>query len=430
MFAEIVLLIFLQLISGLFAMAEIAVVSSRKSRLQQMAEAGNKGAARALRLADNPSSFLSTVQIGITLISILLGAIGAQGLAAPLGAALPTWLPLGNYAQPVAFSLVIIAITGLSLFISELVPKRIAMHWPESLASALAAPLEIVARTFSPVVWILGRTTDGLIRAFGLTPSVKPGVTEEEIQMIIDQGTEAGVIEESEQDMVEGVFSLSDSRVYSLMTPRTEIIWIDINGTVDDIRDSISRSEYSRFPVCDGSLDTVLGIVKARDLLAPPALSSPDFRLREKLRTAFFIPESMLASRALEFFKEKSAELVFVVDEFGALQGLLTLNDIIEEIVGDIQIEPQATQRPDGSWLLDGMLPTDEFKKLFGVTRMPHEDEYESLSGFVMISLGRIPITADRFNWEGLLFEVVDMDGQRVDKVLVTRLPATVAQAD
>jgi putative hemolysin len=223
---------------------------------------------------------------------------------------------------------------------------------------------------------------------------------------------------------VEGVFSLSDSRVYSLMTPRTEITWLDIKDTPDEIRNKIAQSPYSRFPVCQDSLDAVLGIVKARDLLSPPSLSSEGFKLKDRLRPAFYIPETMLASRALEIFKEKNAELMLVIDEFGSLQGLLTLNDIIEEIVGDIDVEAQATQRQDGSWLLDGLLPIDDFKEIFKVSKLPHETEYESLSGFVMMSLGRVPQAADHFEWNGLRFEVMDMDGRRVDKVLVTTLPS------
>jgi len=277
---------------------------------------------------------------------------------------------------------------------------------------------------FTPLVWLLGKMTAFVLGIMGIKPSDDPPVTEEEIQLLINQGKEAGVIEEAEQDMVEGVFSLSDSRVYSLMTPRTEITWLDIEDSSDEIRNKISESPYSRFPVCQDSLDTILGIVKARDLLAPPSLSSTDFKLKDKLRPAMYVPETMFASRALEVFKEKSAELMLVIDEFGSLQGLLTLNDIIEEIVGDIEVEPQATQRQDGSWLLDGLLPVDDFKEIFKVEKLPHETEYESLSGFVMMTLGRVPQAADHFEWNGLRFEVMDMDGRRVDKVLVTSLPA------
>ena len=327
------------------------------------------------------------------------------------------------YADLLALAIVVVLITTLSLVLSELVPKRIALHDPEKIAASISGPMIFISKLFSPLVWLLGRFTDFVLQALGVKPTNQPPVTEEEIQLLIDQGTEAGVFEEAEQDMVEGVFSLGDSRVYSLMTPRTDVVWLDIADSSDEIRSKIGESSYSRFPVCQDSLDTVLGFIKARDLLVPPSLSSENFKLKDKLRLAIYVPETMLASRALEVFKEKNAELMFVIDEFGSLQGLLTLNDIIEEIVGDIEVEPQATQRQDGSWLLDGMLEVDNFKEIFKVESMPHEDEYETLSGFVMMSLGRVPQAADHFEWNGLRFEVMDMDSHRVDKVLVTTLP-------
>ncbi|HTP02232.1 MAG TPA: hemolysin family protein [Anaerolineales bacterium] len=421
---EILILVLLLLINGLFVMSEMAVVSSRKARLQQQANEGNRRAARALQLAQHPTTFLSTVQVGITLISILLGAVGGRALSEPLAAALKQWPAVAPYADSLAFGIVIVLITTLSLLVGELIPKRLALHNPERIAADMAGPMLFVARIFTPLVWLLGRITDFALKVMGVKPNQEPPVTEEEIQLLIDQGTEAGVIEESEQDMVEGIFSLSDSRVYSLMTPRTEITWIDIKDPPDTIRKKITESPYSRFPVCQDSLDVVLGIVKARDLLGAPSLSSENFKLKDKLRPAFYIPETMLASRALEIFKEKNAELMLVIDEFGSLQGLLTLQDILEEIVGDIEAEAQATQRQDGSWLLDGLLPIDDFKEIFNVDKLPHESEYESLSGFVMMSLGRVPQAADHFEWNGLRFEVMDMDGRRVDKVLVTTLPS------
>ncbi len=420
---EIIIVLLLLVLNGVFVMSEMAVVSSRKARLQQQANEGNKRADRALRLLQEPTTFLSTVQIGITLIGILLGAVSGSALAAPLADAFGA-IPLTEQsAHALAFGVIVVVITVLTVLIGELVPKRIALHEPERIAAALAGPMSFLSTLFKPLVWLFSRGTDLVLDLFQIRPSEEPPVTEEEIQLLIDQGTEAGVIQESEQDMVEGVFSLSDSRVYSLMTPRTEIVWLDIKDSSDDIRKKIVESPYSRFPVCQNSLDTVLGIVKARDLLAPPGLSGEGFRLKDRLRPAFYVPETMYASRALEVFKEKHAELMLVIDEFGSLQGLLTLDDIIEEIVGDIEVEPQATQRQDGSWLLDGLLPVDDFKEIFKVDKLPHETEYESLSGFVMLTLGRVPQAADHFEWNGLRFEVMDMDGRRVDKVLVTTLP-------
>ena len=420
---EILVLFLLVLLNSLFVISEMAVVSARKARLQQQANAGNKRAATALNLAQNPNTFLSTVQIGITLISILLGAVSGPTFSEPLADLFRRWPLLGPYADSLALGIIVVLITALSLVLGELVPKRVALQNPERIAASISGPMIFISKLFSPLVWLLGRITDFVLQAMGVKPTNQPPVTEEEIQLLIDQGTEAGVFEEAEQDMVEGVFSLGDSRVYSLMTPRTDVVWLDIADSTDEIRSKIAESSYSRFPVCQDSLDTVLGFIKARDLLVPPSLSNENFKLKDKLRLAIYVPETMLASRALEVFKEKNAELMFVIDEFGSLQGLLTLNDIIEEIVGDIEVEPQATQRQDGSWLLDGMLEVDNFKEIFKVESMPHEDEYETLSGFVMMSLGRVPQAADHFEWNGLRFEVVDMDGRRVDKVLVTTLP-------
>jgi putative hemolysin len=280
-----------------------------------------------------------------------------------------------------------------------------------------------ISKVFSPLVKMMSGATNFILRLFGINASSEPPITEEELQMLISQGTQAGVFQEAEQEMVEGVFSLGDSRVYSLMTPRTELVWLDITDTIEEVRQKIAACPYSRFPVRQDSLETIVGIVKSRDLLIE-SLSNKEFDLKSLLRPAFFIPETMFASRALELFKEKNTELLLVVDEFGGLQGLLTINDILEEIVGAMEFEePQATQRQDGSWLLDGMLEVDEFKELFKFNALPHEDEYETLSGFMMSSLGRVPQAADNFEWNGYRFEVMDMDGRRVDKVLVTTLP-------
>lgn len=421
--SEILLILLFIVINGIFVMSEMAIASSRQARLQQRINDGDKKADAALKLNQDPNMFLATVQIGITLISVLTGVVGGATFAEPLGIILANVPLLRPYSQSVALGIVVVGITTVSIVVGELLPKRIALHNPELFASALAGPMIFVSKVFTPIVWLFSRITDGLLRLLGIKPGTEPPVTEEEIHLLIDQGTQAGVFEESEQDMVEGVFSLGDQRVYSLMTPRTDIIYLDINDTVEEIRTTIAESEFSRFPVRQDSLDTILGIVKARDLLVR-SLSGEAIKLRELLKPAFFIPETMFASRALEVFKEKGTELLLVIDEFGGLQGLLTINDVLEEIVGQIEMEePQATQRQDGSWLLDGMLEVDEFKEIFNLKVLPHEAEYETLSGFVMVSLGRVPQSADFFEWNGLRFEVVDMDGRRVDKVLVTALP-------
>jgi putative hemolysin len=422
---ELLVIAILILLNGVLAMSEAALVASRKARLQNRVNEGDKASLAALKLIERPNVFLSTTQIGITLIGVLAGALGGATLAKSLAVELAMIPWIGQYSESIALGAVVVAITILSLWLGELVPKRLGLHSPEQIARVVAGPMLVISRIFSPLITLMSWATDLVIRLIGVKPSLEPPITEEELQVLIDQGTQAGVFQEAEQDMVEGVFSLGDSRVYSLMTPRTELVWLDITDSIEEIRQKIADCPFSRFPVRQDSLETILGIVKSRDLLVE-SLSGKDIDLKALLKPAFFIPETMFASRALELFKEKNTELLLVVDEFGGFQGLLTINDILEEIVGAMEFEePQATQRQDGSWLLDGMLEVDEFKELFDFKILPHEDEYETLSGFVMTSLGRVPQAAEHFEWNGFRFEVMDMDGRRVDKVLVTTLPKT-----
>ena len=334
---QILIIIAVILINAVFVLSEMSVASSRKARLQQRVNEGNRGANTALRLLENPNLFLATVQIGITFMSVLVGAVGGAILSKPLSAYFIGIPALAPYAESLALGIVVVAITFVSIVLGELVPKRIAQHNPEQIASALAGPMTVVSKILSPFVWLLGLITDFFLKILGIKPGTEPSVTEEEIQLLIDQGTQAGVFEEAEHDMVEGVFSLGDQRVYSLMTPRTGVVYLDVNDTVEEIREKIANSEFSRFPVRQGTLDVILGIVKARDLLVR-SLSGAPIKLKDLLKPAFFIPETMFASRALEIFKEKGTEILLVIDEFGGLQGLLTINDIIEEIVGQIEI--------------------------------------------------------------------------------------------
>jgi putative hemolysin len=424
---EIVLIFFLILINALLAMSEAALVASRKARLQQQAGEGNKLSALALKLIEDPNIFLSTIQIGITLIGVFAGAVGGATISESLAITLHNVPYIGEYSNSIALGIVVLSITILTIWLGELVPKRLGLNSPEKIAQVVAGPMLFISKVFAPFIKLMSGATNFVLRLLGVNPSAEPPVTEEEIHLLIDQGTQAGVFQEAEQDMVEGIFSLGDSRVYSLMTPRTELVWLDITDTIEEIRVKIAECPYSRFPVRQDSLETILGIVKSRDLLVE-SLSGKEIDLKTLLKPAYFIPETMFASRALELFKEKNTELLLVVDEFGGLQGLLTINDILEEIVGAMEFEePQATQRQDGSWLLDGMLEVDEFKELFNFNSLPHEDEYETLSGFMMTSLGRVPQAADNFEWSGYRFEVMDMDGRRVDKVLVTTLPKLVS---
>ena len=404
-------------------MAEVALISARKARLQNEINKGDTRASIALKLVENPNQFLSVIQIGITTIDLLTGALTGATLGIWINSQLDKIPILQPYSEVIALVVGVLPITYLSLVLGELVPKRLAMRDPEGISSSIARPMRFLTKFFSPLVRFLSFSTESVLRVFGVESSEEPPVTEEEIQLLIDQGTQAGIFEESEQDMVEGVFSLGDQRVYSVMTPRTDIVWLDIDDTMEEIRTKIVENDLSRFPVRQGTLDVILGIVKARDLLVP-SLGGEPIRLKELLKPAFFVPETMFASKALEILKEKGTDILLVIDEFGGLQGLLTINDIIEEIVGEMEIdEPQATQRQDGSWLLDGMLEVDEFKEIFDFKTLPHENEYETLSGFVMMSLGRVPQVTDHFEWHSYNFEIIDMDGRRVDKVLVSTLP-------
>jgi len=417
----------LLLLNGALAMAETALLSVRKTRLQNQHNKGDARAGVVLKLTENPNQFLSVIQIGITSIDLLIGALTGATLGLWIHAHMDQYPRLQPYSEIIGLLVGVLPVTYLSLVLGELVPKRLAMRDPESISFIVAPPMLFFSKIFSPLIRLLSFSTETVLRLLGVKPMEEQPVTEEEIHLLIDQGTQAGVFQESEQEMVEGVFSLGDSRVYSLMTPRTELVWLDVTDSIEEIRQKIAECPYSRFPVREDTLENILGIVKSRDLLAV-SLSGKEINLKDLLKPAFFIPETMFASRALELFKEKSTELLLVVDEFGGLQGLLTINDILEEIVGAMEFEePQATQRQDGSWLLDGMLEVDELKELFNFAALPHEDEYETLSGFVMTSLGRVPQTADNFEWNGFRFEVIDMDGRRVDKVLVTTLPKPVA---
>jgi putative hemolysin len=419
----VVLLIF---VNGIFALSEIAVVSARKTRLQQWADEGNARARAALELANNPNQFLATIQIGITLVGILAGAFGGATIATELAVILSDITWLAPYGHPLSLTLVVLVITYLSLIVGELVPKRLALNNPERMAMAIAAPMQGLSRVAYPAVHLLGLSTEFLLRALGMKPSAEPPVTEEEIRALIEQGTQAGMFEEAEQEMVERVFRLGDRRVSAVMTPRTEIVWLDREASALEIRRTITESAHSRFLVADGSLDNVLGVVHAKDLLAH-ILGEQVVNLEATLQQPLYVPESMRALKVLELFKQSGTHIALVIDEYGGIQGLVTPSDILEAIVGDLpeageQVEPLAVQRPDGSWLLDGMLPVDEFKDLFDLGELPGEDQgiYQTLAGFVIMQLGRIPAATDYFVWEGLKIEVVDMDGNRVDKVLVT----------
>ncbi|MGA3083614.1 MAG: hemolysin family protein [Thermodesulfobacteriota bacterium] len=424
---EILIILLLMIFNGLFAMSEMAVVASRKARLQQWANEGNSRAQIALNLAQSPNRFLSTIQVGITLIGILAGAFGGTTVARSLEFYVKGIPYLGQYSQAISLGTVVLGLTYLSIVIGELVPKRMALNNPERIASFMALPLRWVSDATHPLVQVLTISSEWILKLFGYQPSREPSITEEEIKILIEQGTQDGIFAETEKDIVKSVFRLADREVGVLMTPRLEIVWLDQNAPIEENRLKIMGKPYSRFPVVQGSLDNVLGVVRAKDLLAQ-GLSGRPMDLKEKMSPPLFIPENAPAMHLLELFKKSRPHLALVVDEYGGIQGLVTLNDILESIVGEISsqdqsTEPQAIQREDGTWLVDGMIPIDEFKELFGLEQLPDEGSghFQTLGGFMMMQMGRVPKPGEHFQWEDLRFEVADMDGKRVDKVIITR---------
>lgn len=427
---ELMVLLLLIVANGLLAMSEMAVVSVRQARLQHRASGGDAKAGAALALARAPNLFLSTVQIGITLVGILTGAYSGATLAEHVARWLGGVPALARYAESLGLGLVVLGVTYVSL-IGELVPKRLALHNPEGIASAVARPMAVLSTLASPAVHLLSRSTDFVLRLLGVRAHETLPATEGEIRVLLDEATRAGLFEEAEQDMVERVFRLGDRRVNALMTPRTEIQWLDLDDEPAEALRQLAEAPYSRFPAGHGSLDAVVGLVQVKDLLDQTLAGRP-FDLMAALRNPLFVPETMRALKLLELFKQSGNHVALVVDEFNGVQGLVTFNDVLEAIVGDIpspedEESPQAVQREDGSWLVDGLLPVDDFKDRFDLSELPHEErgDYQTVGGFVMMHIGRIPAAADHFVWGGLRFEVLDMDGNRVDKVLVSRWEET-----
>jgi len=425
---EIGILIILIFANGIFSMSEIAVVSSRRARLQQAADTGDAGAQSALRLSESPGRFLSTVQVGITLIGVLSGAFGGAALSSRLSPLLEPLPVVGASADTLSFVLVVVVITYLSLILGELVPKRIGLSNPERIASLIAPPMTTLARVTSPVITFLEGSTQLVLRLLRFRQIEELPVTESEISVLLDQGTEAGVFVEAERDLIGRIFELGDLRTVNLMTPRPEVTWLDLEDSFDINRELIVASHRSIFPVAMASLDDLRGVVRAKDILGD--LRAGTIReLESYLRPAEFVPEGLPALRLLETFKRADDPMAIVVDEYGGTQGIVTLHDVLEAIVGDLGEEgptddPDTVLRPDGSWLLDGMVPVDRFVELLDLGPIPHDEEgeYNTLGGFVMARTGRIPQECETFEWHRWSFEVIDMDGNRVDKVIATRI--------
>lgn len=422
----LLVIFFLILATGFLAMARTALVAARKARLQEWISRGNRRAKLALELTREPNRALTALQASIAFLVIVTGVLAGRSLVPWLFNGL--FHESGGSAEMISLGIVAVVLTCFSLILGELLPRRIASVYPETIAVLMARPLQLLTRSAWPMAHFLELCTDALSRLLGRETVSAPPITEEAIKTLVQQGTEAGVFEESEQDMLNAVLQLGDKRARSLMTPRTQIAWLDRDDSSERIQQKIIASGHSCFPVAAGSLDKVDGVVQAKDLLAH-SLEGRGLNLQAPMHQPLFVPRTITALEVLELFKGSGQHIALVVDEYGGIEGLLTHHDILEAIAGDIPFDaqahdPKAVRRHDGSWLLDGMLSIDEFKEIFHIEALPGEkrDAYQTLGGFVFTKMGRIPALSDSFEWNGVRFEVVDMDGKRIDKVLVSSL--------
>lgn len=434
---DILIILGLILVNGLFAMSEIAVVSSKRIRLQKLAENGSRGAQAALELSDSPSRFLSTIQVGITLIGIFNGAFGEASLVAQLSPKFEGLPVIGNFAREIALGIVVVGITFSSLILGELLPKRIAMQYPETVASLIAAPMQWLSRAMGPFVKILTITTEALMRLLGLHQAKSNAVTEEEITGMLQEGTKAGLFEKTEHDIVSRALRLDDQRLAALMTPRMDIDFIDIEESLEHNLAKIAASPYSRFPVCKGDLSNVIGIVHGGHLFdhAINEKSLMKVDIAAAVKPPLYIPVALSAMQLLEAFKKNRAELALVINEYGEIEGIVTLSDVLGALVGDVvavdnQEDADCIQREDGSWLIDGGISFDRFREVLETdVKFPEEaaGSYHTLAGFVLTHFGYIPRASEYFEWEGFRIEVVDMDKNRIDRLLVSEiLPPTI----
>lgn len=420
-------MLFLILVNGLLAMSEVSLLTSKRAKLNALVSQGKKSAAVALKIIENPTAFLSTIQIGITSIGLASGIVGEAIFAAPLSLSLQSLGMLDTVADPLATVLVVLVVTYVSITIGELVPKRIGQSKPEAIASVVAAPMLLLANITKPFVVLLSVTTNALLRIFGIGRHQEATVTEDEIEAILEEGSVAGLIEAQEREMVKNVFRLDDRQLGSLMVPRSDIIFVDKNDPDEVNLDVIADGGMSRIPVCDGDLDQIVGIMNAKSALGSVARGGK-LNLIDNLEPALFVPETLTGMDLLDQFKITKSQIAFVVDEYGELEGLVTLQDILDALIGEMapfDDESQAAvQRDDGSWLLDGSIPIPELKDCLALETVPEEDKgkYHTLSGLILLILERMPNPGDSVTWESWKLEVVDMDGKRIDKVLATRL--------
>jgi putative hemolysin len=424
---EFSILILLVLVNGFFALAEMAIVSAKDVRLQQMAEEGDTGAADARRLTKESGSFLSTVQIGITLVGVATGAFGGSALAVQI-APLISWIPgVGRFAEVISVALMVLLITYLSLVLGELVPKRLAITNPEKYASQTATFMMRLSRWGRPIVSFLNGSTNAVIKLLRIKSPNRPKLTDEDLRMLIDQGAETGILNRDEEIMMEQVLNFDESRIESLITPRSKIIWLDIAATQDEIRETLIDHKRSKYPVAQGGLDRLRGVVYAQELLEQH-LEIGHFDLTEILHPPVVVPESLNILTAITRLQKTGSGVAFVLNEFGGVDGLIADDDLTEALIGFKQASPTSTdpaivQRDDGSWLLDGLLPLPTFRQLVGMKPINGDERlYQTIGGLMMAELGKIPTTGDCLVWEGIQLEVIDMDGNRVDKVLATKV--------
>jgi len=417
---EILIILGLILLNGVFAMAEIALVSARKSRLEAQANKGDRKAAEALKLANHPDTFISTTQIGITLIGILNGIFSGENLKGDLVEFFNQFQSIAHYSGPLATTIIVIIITYFSLVIGELVPKKIGLSNPENIAKTLAAPMRVITMISYPFIWLLTKSGNFIVNLLNIK-NKETNVTEEEIKAILHEGTEHGAIEEAEQEIIERILHLGDRNITSLMTHRSDIVWLDANLPVNDVHNLPEEKMHTIYPVCDGTIDNIKGIVSLKDIIK----AEPGTLLKDVMSQGLYVPENNSAYKLLERFKELKSHYAFIVDEYGSLQGMVTLNDILDAIVGDVpdldEELYEIVERKDGSFLIDAQLPFYNFLSYFEHTDYIDENEqqFNTLAGFILDELERIPQTGDQLEWHGFKFEIVDMDNNRIDKILV-----------
>ena len=418
---EILIILFLILLNGVFSMSEIALISARKNRLETAAKKGNKGAKTALDLVNAPNKLLSTVQIGITLISILTGIYSGDKITQNTQLFVEGFAALKPYSHTIAVGIVVVVLTYFSLVLGELLPKRIGLNHPENIAKAVAVPMKIVSQITAPFIWLLTISTDGLLKVLNIKPTADGKVTEEEIKAIIKEGTEGGEVQEIEQDIVERVFHIGDRKINSLMTHRQSIVYLSLEDTIEELKAKVLDELHSVYPVCKENMDDVQGVVLLKDLFA--SFEKGNFNLKSITKEPVYLIEHTSAYKALENFKKSKVHYAFVTDEYGVFQGIITLNDILEALVGDAsdfdEDEYQLIAREDGTWLVDGLYSLHDFLTYFDMDELTNDYEVTTVSGLIMTEMGKIPTTGEKLVWNKLELEVIDMDGVKIDKVLV-----------